>query len=73
MDCIIFPRECQDLIFLYLSDTLIVLRGVLMTKSAADQIARIIRAVFEHEESIDPRTVALLFEYIGRLTKDEGK
>ncbi len=38
-----------------------------MTKNQADQAVRIIHAVFQYEESIDPRTVALVFEYIGRI------
>lgn len=41
-----------------------------MTKTQAYQIARIICAVFEHEDKVDPRTVANVFEYIGRLTNE---
>lgn len=39
-----------------------------MTKDQAEQIARIIKDIFQHEEQIDPRTVALVFEYISRLS-----
>lgn len=38
-----------------------------MTRHQADQIARIIYNVFEHEDVIDPRTVALMFQYMGRV------
>lgn len=41
-----------------------------MIKEQADQIARIINDIFQYEEQIDPRTVALVFTYIGRMTKD---
>lgn len=45
-----------------------------MTQHSCEQIARIIEAVFYHESDIDPRTVALMFEYIGRLVRptEEG-
>ncbi len=38
-----------------------------MTRNEGDQIARIIFNVFEFEESIDPRTIAKMFQYMGRL------
>lgn len=38
-----------------------------MTINEAEQIARIICNVFEHEESVDPRTVARMFQYMGRM------
>ena len=38
-----------------------------MTRNEADQIARIIYNVFEYEESVDPRTIALMFQYMGRM------
>lgn len=38
-----------------------------MTRNQAEQIARIICNVFQHEEQIDPRTVALMFQYMGRV------
>ncbi len=38
-----------------------------MTRNEAEQIARIIYNVFEHEESVDPRTIATMFQYMGRL------
>lgn len=38
-----------------------------MTRNQAEQIARIIYNVFEHEEQIDPRTIATMFQYMGRL------
>lgn len=38
-----------------------------MTRNQSEQIARIIYNVFEHEEQIDPRTIALMFQYMGRL------
>lgn len=38
-----------------------------MTREEAEQIARIIYNVFEHEESVDPRTIAIMFQYMGRL------
>jgi|HubBroStandDraft_2_1064218.scaffolds.fasta_scaffold01505_3 hypothetical protein len=38
-----------------------------MTKNQAEQIARIIYNIFQHEEQIDPRTIALMFEYMGRV------
>ena len=44
-----------------------------MTRNQATQIARIIEDVFQHEEQIDPRTVALMFDMIGRLTHDMGE
>lgn len=42
-----------------------------MKQRAAEQVARIIYKVFQHEEQVDPRTVALVFQYIGRLSEDE--
>lgn len=41
-----------------------------MTRDQADQVARIIYNIFEFEETIDPRTVAQVFVYIGRLTNE---
>lgn len=41
-----------------------------MTRNQAEQIARIIYNVFEHEESIDPRTIAIMFQYMGRLDRE---
>lgn len=38
-----------------------------MTRNQAEQIARIIYNVFEHEEQVDPRTIALMFQYMGRI------
>jgi hypothetical protein len=38
-----------------------------MTRNQAEQIARIIYNVFEHEEQVDPRTIALMFQYMGKL------
>lgn len=38
-----------------------------MTRNQAEQIARIINNVFQHEEQIDPRTIALMFQYMGRV------
>lgn len=38
-----------------------------MTRDAAEQIARIICDIFEHEEAVDPRTIAKMFQYMGRL------
>ena len=38
-----------------------------MTRNEAEQIARIIYNVFEHEEQIDPRTIAKMFHYMGSL------
>lgn len=38
-----------------------------MTRNEAEQIARIINNVFQYEESVDPRTVAIMFQYMGRL------
>lgn len=38
-----------------------------MTRNQAEQIARIIYNVFEYEEQIDPRTVATMFQYMGRV------
>jgi len=38
-----------------------------MTRNQAEQIARIINNVFEHEEQVDPRTIALMFQYMGRI------
>ncbi len=42
-------------------------RGITMTRALAEQIARIIYNVFEHEEQVDPRTIAKMFQYMGRL------
>lgn len=42
-----------------------------MTLEQAEQIARIIYNVFQHEGQIDPRTVAKMFQYIGRLGSRE--
>lgn len=38
-----------------------------MTRELGEQIARIIYNVFEHEEQIDPRTIAKMFQYIEKL------
>ena len=38
-----------------------------MTRTQAEQIARIIHNVFEYEEQVDPRTVATMFQYMGRV------
>lgn len=38
-----------------------------MTINEAEQVARIIYNVFQHEEQIDPRTIALMFQHIGRV------
>ena len=38
-----------------------------MTRNQSEQIARIIYNVFEHEEQIDPRTIALMFQHMGRV------
>ncbi len=38
-----------------------------MTKNEAEQIARIINNVFEHEEQVDPRTISKMFQYMGRM------
>lgn len=38
-----------------------------MTKSQADQIARIIEDTFQYEEQVDPRTIALMFKLLGNL------
>lgn len=42
-----------------------------MTRNQAEQIARIIYNVFEHEEQIDPRTIATMFQYMGRVGCNE--
>lgn len=42
-----------------------------MTTDQAKQIARIIFNVFEHEEQIDPRTIARMFQYMGRMGCNE--
>lgn len=38
-----------------------------MTRNQAELIARIIYNVFEHEEQVDPRTIAVMFQYMGRV------
>lgn len=38
-----------------------------MTRNQAEQIARIIYNVFEFEEQVDPRTIARMFQYMGRI------
>lgn len=38
-----------------------------MTRAEAEQVARIIYNVFEFEEQIDPRTIAKMFQYMGRV------
>lgn len=38
-----------------------------MTRNQAEQVARIIYNVFQHEESVDPRTIALMFQYMGKV------
>ncbi len=38
-----------------------------MNKNQAEQIARIICNVFTYEEHVDPRTIALMFQYMGRV------
>jgi hypothetical protein len=38
-----------------------------MNRDEANQVARIIRGIFEYEETIDPRTIASMFEYMARL------
>lgn len=43
-----------------------------MERNQAEQIARIIYNVFEHEEQIDPRTIALMFQYMGRIGCSEN-
>ncbi len=43
----------------------------MMTKTEADQVARIIEDIFQYEEQIDPRTVALVFKYLGRMNSLE--
>ncbi len=45
-----------------------------MTKEQAKQIARMINTIFYYETSVHPKTVALVFEYIGRMSlEDEDK
>lgn len=44
-----------------------------MTRAEAEQVARIIYNVFEHEESVDPRTIALMFQYMGRLEEYQNE
>lgn len=41
-----------------------------MTRNEAEQIARVIYNVFQHEEVVDPRTIALMFQYMGRLDRE---
>lgn len=38
-----------------------------MTRRQAEQIARIIYGVFEYEDVVDPRTIAKMFAYMGRV------
>lgn len=38
-----------------------------VTRNQAEQVARIIYNVFEHEEQVDPRTIAIMFQYMGRV------
>ena len=38
-----------------------------MTRNQAEQVARIIYNVFEYEDVVDPRTVAKMFQYMGRV------
>ena len=38
-----------------------------MTSLGASQVAGIIFNVFQHEEVVDPRTIALMFQYMGNL------
>ena len=42
-----------------------------MTREQAERIARIIDNVFQHEEQINPRTIALMFQYMGRVGCNE--
>lgn len=38
-----------------------------MTKAQCDQVARIIENVFQHEQSVAPETICLMFKLIGTL------
>ena len=44
-----------------------------MTKNQCDQIARIITEVFQHEQSIAPETIVLMFKLIGNLLVGNDK